>query len=314
MKSTRCFLLAALLCPQVLKAAPVLQSFEGVTVSQPSSLASEFPAGTTWKLDVEWDDAALPDSTTPEQASYPLVTLTLTLGGRSGDWSSSAVIDAASFGLLRTTSYHEVQFTSGWGPSDHTTPAIGGLDVYSINLTLADLTGTAIPALTPIPGAPFDLADFSQRVAESYLKVYLSEDGGQFILGGLGGNPVGDPRINVSERGTNLISGASTLRFRPTKVGKRSATRVLLVENKGLANLTGVSAVLRGGDRDNFMATIRGSNSISPGNSRAVQVRFAPKRPGKRTAALRLTSNDPTQRVFLVNLSGTGKPAKLKKN
>lgn len=313
MKSNLPLLLAVLLSTPVLKADPVLQTFEGVTVSQPSALASEFPAGTSWTLDVAWDDAAVPDSTTAEQASYPLVTLTLTLGGQSGDWSSSAVMDAASFGLLKTTGYHEVQFTSGWGPSDHTTTTIGTFDVYSINLTLGDPTGTAVPALTPVPGSPFDLAGFSERVADSYLKVYLSDDGGQFILGGLGNNPVVDPQINVREGGTDLISGVSTLKFRPTRVGKRSATRVLLVDNKGLANLTGVSAVLTGSGRTDFTATIRGSKTISPGNSRAVQVRFTPKRPGKRTAALRLTSNDPSQRVFLVNLSGTGKSAKAKK-
>ncbi len=194
MKTNLRLLLAALLFTPLLQAAPVLQTFEGVTVSQPSALSGEFPTGTAWTLEVAWDDAATPDSTTAEQSSYPLVTLTLTLSGQSGDWSSSAVMDAASFGLLKTTGYHEVQFTSGWAPPitrrRRSAPTISTASTSPSAIP----TAPPYPTLTPVPGTAFNLADFSERVADSYLKVYLTDDGSQFILGGLATIPSSIPR------------------------------------------------------------------------------------------------------------------------
>jgi hypothetical protein len=314
MKTIRSSILfASFISCGALRAEPVMQTFEGVTVSQPAGLAAEFPPGTPWTLNVAWDDTAMADSSNSEQAFYPLVSLTLTLDGQSGPWTSGAVMGEASFSLLKTSGYCEVQFSSGFNTANHTNMTIGSFDVYSINLTLGDPTGTAIAALTPIPGVPFALANFSQRFSDSYLSVYLSEDGLQSIQGGLGDNPVVDPEIVVKERGKTLTSGASALEFRPTKVLDRGTAKVLTVGNTGPGNLTGLATSVTGSARRDFKATVTGSRTVAPGTTRAVRVTFRPKRPGKRTAALRLTSNDPNQRVFVVNLSGTAKASKPRK-
>lgn len=291
-------------------AAPITQSFEGVTVSnpnQPAALNAEFPAGTRWTLDVAWDDTSLPLDSSPTQAGYRLTTLTLTLEGTSGDWSSSSVMDEASFGLLQTPGYHEVQFTSGWGPSDHTVQTIGASSVVSINLTLGDPTGTALSGLTPAPGA-FDLADFDASLSQSYLKFYLNEGGTEFILGGLGNNPVGDPDLTVSEKGGgSLQTGVSSLEFKPVKVGKRGKKTVLTLGNIGLGDLSGLSVKLSGRGKRDFRASMKGPSIVVPGGSRSVELTFTPKRAGKRTATLDILSNDPDTPVFSLALTGKAK-------
>jgi len=291
-------------------AAPITQTFEGVTVanpSQPAALNSEFPAGTRWILDVAWDDASPTLDASPTQAGYRLTTLTLTLEGTSGDWSSSSVMDKAAFGLLRTDGYHEVQFTSGWGPADHTEQTIGAFSVISINLTLGDPTGTAIDALTPAPGQ-FDTADFNLSLSQSYLKFYLNNEGTQFIFGGLGDNPVGDPDLSVSEKGGDTLrSGVSTLRFKPVKIGKRGRKTILTVGNSGFGNLSGLDVKLSGPGRRDFLVSSKGSGIVAPGGTRSIEVVFSPKRSGNRLATLDILSNDPDTPVFSVSLKGKAK-------
>lgn len=313
MKKTFFSLVLLALSPALtLKAAPVSQIFEGVTVAnpaQPGALNAEFPPGTPWTLEVAWDNEAAPLSSTPPQSSYRLTTLTITLEGTSGNWTTSAVMDQASFGLLQNTGYHEVQFTSGSGTEDHTVQTIGSSGVYSVNLTLGDPTGTAVPALTPVPSS-FDLADFSASVFRSYLKIYLNNEGTQYILGGLGDNPVGDPDLSVKDKSGAILSSGASLKFPATKVDGKGAKNSLTIANDGLGDLTGLVAKVSGPGKRDFSISFKGGTTLIPGASRTLEIEFEPTRPGKRTATLKLTSNDPDSPVFEVILSGKGKGRK----
>lgn len=310
---TTCFslLLSALVSTLTLQAAPVSQIFEGVTVNnpeQPAALGTEFPAGTPWTLVVEWDDTALPLDPPTNQAQYRVTSLTLTLAGTNGDWTTSAQADKASFWLLRNTGYHEVQFTTAWGPANHTTTDIGGFNIGNINLTLADPTGTAIPALTPAP-SPFDLANFSPSVSLSNLKIYLG-NGENSILGGLGDNPVGDPDLTVKDKSGTTLSSGTTVKFPATKVDGKASKTLLTIGNAGLGDLTGLVAKVSGPGKRDFAISFKGGSPLAPGASRKLEIEFEPTRPGKRTATLKLTSNDPDRPVFEVTLTGKGKGKK----
>lgn len=305
-------LTAVLFAPLVSQAGGssiVGRAYSGVTVSnpgQPAALNAEFPPGTPWMLQVEWETTAPPLSSSGNQAQYRLTQLTLTLQGTSGDWVSEALMDKGSFFLLQNTGYHEVQFTSGSHPSDHSNPTIGTFSVDSINLTLADQTGTAIPSLTPAPQAAFDPADFSPSVSLSFLKIYI--DGfASNILGGLGTNPVGDPDLSVREKGGATLQNGSTVRFRATKPGSRSPRKIFLVGNNGLGNLTGLGAKLSGPAKGDFSVSFKGGKTLAPGGSKSLEIEFEPRRSGIRGATLKLTSNDPDNPVFLVKLKGKGK-------
>jgi len=285
MKKTFLALLLLALSPALaLQAAPVSQIFEGVTVSnpdQPSALNAEFPPGTPWSLEVAWDNAAAPLSSSANQSGYRLTTLTITLEGTSGNWTTSAVMNAASFGLLQTTGYHEVQFTSGFGTANHTVQTIGTSDVHSVNLTLGDPTGTAVPALTPVPGS-IDLADFGASVSQSNLKIYLNNEGTQSILGGLGDNPVGDPNLSVKDKsGTALSSGAS-LKLPATQVDGKGAKTHLTLGNDGIGDLTGLAAKLSGPGKRDFSVSLKAADPLAPGASRKLEIEFEPARQAHR--------------------------------
>lgn len=296
-----------------LQAAPVSQIFEGVTVSnpaQPAALNAGFPAGTPWTLEAEWENTSNPLFSSGTQASYRLTSLTLTLAGTNGDWTSSAVMDTASVGLLSNGGFAEVQFTSGFNPANLTNSMIGSSTVYSINLSLGDPTGTAVPALNPVPGS-FDLADFSASVSVSNLKIYLNEGGTEFILGGLGDSPVLDPNLSVLEKGgQTLQSAASSLRFKATRVRKRSAKTVLILSNTGGGVLSEIATELTGPGKRDFTITTKGNNSLAAGGTYRVEVTFAPKRPGEREATLELSSSDPDEPVFSISLSGKARAAR----
>lgn len=313
MKKTFFSLVLLALSPALtLKAAPVSQIFEGVTVAnpdQPAALNAEFPPGTPWSLEVAWDNASLPLDSSANSAQYRATMLTLTLEGISGNWTTSSVMDEASVGLLQTTGYHEVQFTSGFGPADHTVQTIGTSDVYSVNLTLGDPTGTAVPALTPAPGI-FDIADFSASLSQSYLRIYLNNEGTQYILGGLGDNPVGDPDLSVKDKSGAILSSGASLKFPATKVDGKGAKSSLTIANDGLGDLTGLVAKVSGPGKRDFSISFKGGTTLIPGASRTLEIEFEPTRPGKRTATLKLTSNDPDSPVFEVILSGKGKGRK----
>lgn len=297
-------LAAALLFSSVSHAAPVTQTFEGIVLRPPSDLAAEFPRGSRWTLEVEWDDEDDPTEIDNERAGYLLSNLTLTIEGVSGPFTTSST--AGSFGMLKQGGYHEVQFTSGWGPDDHDNPTIGDYDVYSINLTLGDDMATALGALEPAPSS-FEAGDFSNEASVSYLTIYLDDLGEVSLLGGIGDSPGVDPEITVRERGRGyLSSGSGGLKFRDTRVGRKAPKKTLLVGNTGLGTLTRLGTRLTGAASRDYTAIIRGSRSVSPGASRQIDVTFKPKRRATRarTATLTITSNDPADPNFRIKVSG----------
>lgn len=171
----------------VLPAADVSYTISGKITSAvvTQSVSDAYGVGTPYSLVVVWDAAAAPTSLSSTQGQYRLKELTLTLGGTT-TWSTSAVETtyAPSFGVGYENggAVDSMQFTSGWGPDSHTNKTIGDLQSYSVNLTLADPTGTALPTLDSAPGA-LSLDAWSTNVSHSYLKFYLNNDGNQFLLG-----------------------------------------------------------------------------------------------------------------------------------
>lgn len=311
MKMLSTSLATALLITSVAHAETVTQTFEGIVLRPPSDLAAEFPRGSRWTLEVEWDDEDDPTEIDSERAGYSLSNLTLTIEGVAGPFTASST--AGSFGMLKQSGYHEVQFTSGWGPEDHDNATIGDYDVYSINLTLGDGTATALADLEPAPSS-FEVGDFSDRVSVTYLTIYLDDLGEVSLLGGIGDSPGVDPEITVRERGRGYLSnGSGILKFRNTRVGRKAPKKTLLVGNAGLGTLTRLGTRFTGSARRDYTAIIRGARSVSPGASRQIDVTFKPKRRGTRTATLYVTSNDPADPNFRIKVSGKAIPAPKKR-
>jgi len=177
------------LSPAALHAQTVSYTFSGVTTTnfvEAGAITTEFPLGTPWSAVVEWDPGAGSLYLSGTQGQYRLTTLTLKLEGQSGNWTTSAVANTASFTLnyLMSGTQDEIQFTTGWGPTNFTNQTITDRQPYSVNLILKDLTGTAIPSLSPAPST-LDFTDWSPLVANSQLKFYLNNTGNRYILGNI---------------------------------------------------------------------------------------------------------------------------------
>lgn len=286
-------------------AAIVSQTFTGVTTSQPAELNSEFPAGTKWTLVLKWDDTAAPLSTTPTQTSWRVTKMTLTLQGKSGAWTTSAVANSPSFTLNEFAGTDSIQFTSGWGPAAHTNPTIGSLQPYSINLVLEDPTGSALAGVTPVPSM-IDLSKWDP--AQSHLKFYLSNDASKTIFGSIDlASAAKDPDIAVGQvGGKNLKDGKSKVSFGKSKTGSKGATRKFKIRNTGKAALKKLKLKLTGTARKDYKVGKLRKTTLKPGASTTVTVTFKPRKPGKRNALLKITSNDPDESPFDIKLKGKG--------
>lgn len=118
----------------------------------------------------------------------------------------------------------------------------------------------------------------------------------------------------VSLNGTGVapvtsLSPPAGLAFGDQKVGTTSGLQTVTVSNNGDATLSIVSVTRTGANTGDFSAPggtcTPFPKSVSPGTSCTLTVTFAPSLPGARTAALQLSTNDPSPPAD-VPLSGTG--------
>ncbi|MES2660340.1 MAG: choice-of-anchor D domain-containing protein [Verrucomicrobiota bacterium] len=286
--------------------------FSGVTTTnsvEAGDLTTEFPVGTKWTATVEWESTSAPLFESDTQGQYRLTNFTLNLTGATGVWTTSSKVDQASFTLNYEFGGTRdlIQFTSGWGPTNHTNPVLEDWAPYSINLVLTDPTGTAIPTLTPAPTS-LDLSDFSPLVANTHLKIYLNNDANRLIYGSIqSASPIYEPDISVSEGDDDLADGTSKSNFGTVKLGKTARPKLYKITNNGGTKLTKLAVSVSGPNKADFIVGKLAKTSLAPGASTEVEVTFKPKAKGTRKAAFKITSNDTDENPFNIELSGVGK-------
>lgn len=286
-------------------AATVTHTFTGVTtVNQGISgdIVTEFPVGTKWIVTVDWDTAGAPLFTSSTQGQFRLSRFTVTLQGKTGNWTTSSLPDKASFTLNKLGS-HEIQFTSGWGPDNHTTTTIENLSPYSINVTLKDPTGTAISSLSSAP-AGIDLAKWD--IATSDFKIYLSENGFMKIQGSLQAPPKAADISIQQPAGSELTDGSAKKSFGTAKLGKKGVAKTFTIKNTGSATLKNLAVAVTGKHKKDFAAGAPAKTSLAPGASTTFKVTFKPTAKGTRNAALEVKSNDKDENPFDIKVTGLG--------
>ncbi len=118
----------------------------------------------------------------------------------------------------------------------------------------------------------------------------------------LNGTGIATPRIEVRMAGHGALrDGSSVVTF---ATSGRKAKRTFTIVNRGSAPLAGIDPQVSGTHRADFRLTRPGANTLAPGKSMTFRIDFNPKGGGIRWAALRITSNDPSVRVFDVVLTG----------
>lgn len=286
-------------------AATVGHTFTGVTTFNmvaAGAITTEFPVGTRWTVRVEWDAAAPYTGLYTGQATYALTKFTATLEGKSGTWTTSSLPGKASFSLNEYGGTDEIQFTSGWGPENHTNQVIENWAPYSINVTLKDPSGTAITSLGTTPTG-VDLSKWS----ESEFKIYLDNAATSRIYGTVDpGSTDKVPEIGVKLGRKNLKDGKSTAEFQKTKLGAATKARKFTIRNTGGADLTGIRVSVFGAAKRDFKITKTAKPKLAPDGTTSFEVAFKPRKKGPRNAEIRIMSNDADEKTFNIKLKGEG--------
>lgn len=245
-------------------------TFTGVTttnVVETGAITDEFPIGTPWTARAEWDTGSAPLFLGENQGQFRLTKFTLTLTGQTGTWTSSALPDKASFTLNEFGGSDEIQFTTSFGPANHTNPTIENWDLYNFNVILKDPSGTAITNLGTAPDG-IDLSKWSPLVADSQLKIYLNNDANRYILGSIDMETAAKaPEIDVKQAGKALKDGKSRTNFGGVKVGKSGSAKTYIVKNLGDAALKKLQVSIAGKNKKDFKLVKLKNTSLAPGKS-----------------------------------------------
>ena len=115
------------------------------------------------------------------------------------------------------------------------------------------------------------------------------------------------PDIAVEQPAGRLLTGGTSVMNFVAVVGA-SITKTFTIRNTGTLNLTSLAISSAGVNVADFSITTPGATTLAPGGSTTFDVTFNASTPGVKTAALHITSNDPDESPFDINLIGTGAP------
>ncbi len=185
-----------------------------------------------------------------------------------------------------------------------------------VTTAIAALTGTSDTTLWAAAG-PQPLksdgaawtADGSTRVglnlagafALSPTAVYLSTNSGMLFTN----QPAQVPQITMESSGSEINTGEGLVDFGQVEV-TQSSPRVFTVTNTGNLALMNLALSKDGPHAADFILTPPSETELNPAASTEFTVTFLPSGKGIRTANIRLTSNDPTEPSFLIQVTGTG--------
>lgn len=114
------------------------------------------------------------------------------------------------------------------------------------------------------------------------------------------------PDLAVEETGNTLTNGVS-IQYGTNEVGFVSVTKTFILRNFGGSNLVLSSFTPSGTSGAHYSFNTNGMTfSILPGSNTSFSVTYAPVSAGTHPHTLSITSNDPDQPVFTINLTGTG--------
>ncbi|GAA5120447.1 choice-of-anchor D domain-containing protein [Luteolibacter yonseiensis] len=116
----------------------------------------------------------------------------------------------------------------------------------------------------------------------------------------------GQPEIVVRQpENISLKDGSARKNFGTLPVGQNSP-RIFTIRNTGTKSLTGIKITINGPHARDFTFT-KPDATVPPGDFTTFTVTFKPAKPGTRTAALHIRSNDKDENPFDIKLTGLGK-------
>ena len=160
--------------------------------------------------------------------------------------------------------------------------------------TLGTVNG--IPNVSGYVGLIDDVRVYGRVLTDSEISTLSIATAGNFT----------QPGIGVEQQpGTALASGSSTVNFGAGLIGV-AVPLTFTIKNAGSASLTFISESKDGANNADYVITTAPVTSLAVGESTTFKVVFTPSVAGTRVATLRISSNDPINNPFNINLTGTG--------
>lgn len=116
----------------------------------------------------------------------------------------------------------------------------------------------------------------------------------------------GAPDIHIEHpAGSFLVSGSAKRSFGTVRIGKTGASKTFSIRNTGTNALKNIGVAVSGPNGSDFIVT-KPVASLTPGARTVFKVSFSPKSTGTRKAFIDITSNDPDEQPFRIDVVGTG--------
>jgi uncharacterized membrane protein len=252
--------------------------------------------------------------TSPLWRGYPAMALSagqeIVLKGPVGETMVDG-ITAVDFGYLLPGTSSSKSFTVfNAGSATLTGLSINVDGISTENFTISAL---ASPVLAPGMSTTF-IVTFTPETggAKNAALHVLSDDADESpfdipISGICTPTPVPEITVTGPPLGTFFEDGVTVLHSMPTEVGTFVVTGVTIT-NSGTGDMQGISITLDGENAADFSFTSTPPAILAPGASFSCIVNFSPIALGNRIAQLHITSDDPDENPFDINLSGNAVP------
>ena len=110
----------------------------------------------------------------------------------------------------------------------------------------------------------------------------------------------------LNSNGDELVDGRGKTTFPDTIMETSSAAQTFTIKNVGKSPLTNLKVSKIGANPDEFTLQPLNVKALDPGKSTTFEIKFSPSHVGRRTAIVRIRSNDANEGSFDINVEGTG--------
>ena len=175
----------------------------------------------------------------------------------------------------------------------------GTYQISTVRSNIATLTTNAFPAtLIEKSGTHYD-ADTATTGTNYDLKTFLLP----YLNAGWVSPAVGPPDIAVKHSDGIALATGGAKAFGTTVTGTPLSV-TLTIANTGSSALTGLTLTKIGVNAADFAVTAGPLAPVSPGNETPFTIQMSAATAGEKTATLQLTSNDPDENPYVINLTG----------
>ncbi len=198
-------------------------------------------------------------------------------------------------------------FADDVGANDPNTHAITNGGASNEEYETIDASVTAVNGESRSVSLNVDTLDDFSAGTYQYVVVSKVDNNDSQMSTTTGTITLSQPEAGISPSTEKLDFGAASA----TTDGSNTVTKSVTIESVGSSSLKLGTIEVVGADSDQFEITKSASGSIEPGDTRTIEVEFAPTERGKQTAGLSIQSTDADRSPLNISLTGTGEASQL---